>query len=167
MSILYIQYISLYIMKYYDLVFEVGIESWYLSWFLHTVALFRVSLKAPRTVLTVTVGYVLSCILLIVFLSFNTADSFLALFIPLAPYHTVGVPLPSAQPRVFMHLFASFHTFWILRVWILLQKNTNLGCFLLSFSILKNVRLKFKIWILHISKKTKVVIHFFHFLKGL
>lgn len=60
-------------MKYYDLVFEVGIGKQYFSWVLQTVGPFRVFMSAPFAVL-VTAGYTFSSILPTVFLSFNSDD---------------------------------------------------------------------------------------------
>lgn len=68
-------------MKYYDLVFEVGIAKRYFPWVLRTVDSFRALLKAPCVVR-------LSSVLLAVYLSFNSDDYFFfffALFIPLVP----------------------------------------------------------------------------------
>lgn len=57
-------------MKYYDLVFEV--EKLYFSWVLHTVCPFQGVTESHIYCPTVTVGYVLSSILLGVSFSFNT-----------------------------------------------------------------------------------------------
>ena len=68
----YYIYIYLYIMKYYDLVFEVGIEKWNFSWVLRTVG---PRYWRRRALSSVTVSYMSSSIWLVVFLSFNTDDS--------------------------------------------------------------------------------------------
>lgn len=60
-------------MKYYDLVFEVGIEKRYFSWVLQTVGPLRCSCR-HRLLFWVTADYTPSSILLAVFLSFNIDD---------------------------------------------------------------------------------------------
>lgn len=98
-------------MKYYDLVFLKLVlknDTFHGSYL--QLTLFRVFLKAPCVLSLVTVGYVFSSILLVVFLSFNTDDYFLASFIASAPCHTVGVPLPSAPFSLAYSCTCSYHS---------------------------------------------------------
>lgn len=114
-------------MKYYDLVFEVGIEKQYLSWVLRTVGPFRVLLKAPFAVL----GYRPSAAFywLSFFVSSTVMTSFISLYLS-HWYHntvTVGVRWPSAQPHIFMHILCTIPHFCDVMCVDVVVEKTNLG----------------------------------------